>query len=80
VRLLTTIPDSTSLKFLVVGTLARKDAENGRHVVIHIDFASLNMRKCSESDGDFEKWYARKIGGQPDCLMGHKVRGWLSRP
>jgi hypothetical protein len=40
--------------------------------VIHIDFATLNMRTCS--DGDFEKWYARKIGGQPDCLMGHKVR------
>ena len=20
-----------------------------------------------------ERWYARTLGGQPDCLMGHKV-------
>lgn len=37
-----------------------------------MDFASLGKRKCKDSD--LEKWYARTIGGQPDCLMGHKVR------
>lgn len=74
-RLLTTIPDSTSLKFIVLGTLTRHSShrgENGeRHVIVHIDFDSLKKRNCGS--GDFEKWYARSLGGQPDCLMGHKV-------
>jgi len=75
-RLLTTVPDSTSLKFILLGTLTRRSDKKGskgeRHIVVHIDFASLNKRKCG--DKDLEKWYARTIGGQPDCLMGHKVR------
>lgn len=74
-RLLTTIPDSTSQKFLLLGTLTKKDkGESGeRHIVVHIDFAALEKRKCSQDRGDFEKWYARTLGGTPDCLMGHKV-------
>lgn len=80
-RLLTTVPDSTSLKFVLLGTLTRKSKDKGpkgqRHVVVHIDFESLKKRKCGE--GDMEKWYARTIGGQPDCLMGHKVR-WSFPP
>ena len=75
-RLLTTVPDSTSLKFILLGTLTRKSKDKGskgeRHVVVHMDFESLKKRKCNPND--LEKWYARTIGGQPDCLMGHKVR------
>lgn len=74
-RLLTTVPDSTSLSFVLLGTLTRQSSDKGsngeRHVVVHIDFASLNKRKCG--DKDMEKWYARTMGGKPDCLMGHKV-------
>ncbi|KAM0751951.1 putative signal sequence binding protein [Meredithblackwellia eburnea MCA 4105] len=78
-RLLTTVPDSTSLKFILLGTLTRHSAhkgENGeRHVIIHMDFDTLGKRKCT--DRDMEKWYARTLGGKPDCLMGHKQ--WFMR-
>lgn len=74
-RLLTTVPDSTSLKFILLGTLTRNSKHKGsqgeRHVIVYMDFESLGKRKCG--DRDMEKWYARTIGGQPDCLMGHKV-------
>lgn len=69
------MPDSTSLKFILLGTLTRKSKDKGskgeRHVVVHMDFESLKKRRCTPND--LEKWYARTIGGQPDCLMGHKV-------
>ncbi|GAA6014077.1 hypothetical protein JCM10207_000230 [Rhodosporidiobolus poonsookiae] len=78
-RLLTTVPDSTSLKFTLLGTLTRKSKQKGskgeKHVVVHLDFEALDMRKCGDSD--MEKWYARTIGGNPDCLMGHKQ--WFQR-
>ena len=69
--LLTTIPDSTSQKFLLLGSMSRKEAGNQhRHAVVFLDFATLQSRQCTEND--FEKWYARPEGRQ--CLMGHKVR------
>ena len=72
-KLLTTIPDSTSTKFLLLGTLTRKSKGAGeeRHIIVQVDFDALEKRKCSDSD--FEKWYARNIDGRQDCLMGHKV-------
>ncbi|CAO1625062.1 unnamed protein product [Jaminaea pallidilutea] len=80
-KILTTIPDSTSLKFLLIGTQARKDAgsSSSRHIAAFLDFATLNKRKCS--DRDFEKWYAQGDaagpGGGSKCLMGHKQ--WYKR-
>lgn len=75
-RLLTTVPDSTSLKFILLGTLTRHSKDQGsngeRHVIVHMDFETLRKRKCESKD--MEKWYARTLGGKPDCLMGHKVR------
>ena len=72
--LLTTIPDSTSQKFLLLGSMTRKEAGNqDRHAVVFLDFATLQSRQCGE--GDFEKWYARPEGRQ--CLMGHKQ--WYQR-
>lgn len=68
--LLTTIPDSTSQKFLLLGTSSRKESTEGRHALIFLDFAPLQHRQCTEKD--FEKWYARSSEGQ-ECLMGHKV-------
>lgn len=71
-RALTTVPDSTSQKFLLVGQVARKDQTQsiGRFVVVFLDFADTRSRKCEA--GDFEEWYARPA--QSECLMGHKVR------
>jgi hypothetical protein len=69
--LLTTIPDSTSQKFIVLGTLSRGDATaDGRYATVFLDFAPVRNKKCAE--GDFEKWYARSEQGK-QCLMGHKV-------
>lgn len=76
-KILTTIPDSTSLKFLLVGTQSRRDAgSQSRHVTAFLDFATVSKRKCGEKD--FEKWYAGD--GDPfgkRCLMGH--RQWFKR-
>lgn len=64
-KLLTTLPDSTSLKFLL------EAEKGGEWLVFMIDFEDLHERKCG--DGDFEKWPAR-LGedGKPSCIMGHK--------
>jgi Sortilin, neurotensin receptor 3,/Sortilin, neurotensin receptor 3, C-terminal len=67
---LTTIPDSTSLKFIMEG----KMDEN--YYLISFDFGDLHERKCKE--GDFEKWYARVDDDKkPTCIMGHKQ--WFRR-
>ncbi|KAJ8497098.1 hypothetical protein ONZ45_g12200 [Pleurotus djamor] len=74
-RALTTIADSTSQKFMLLGQVARKDQKDGvgRFVVVFLDFASTRGRKCGESD--FEKWYARSKDNQ--CIMGHQQ--WYKR-
>lgn len=62
---LTTIPDSTSLKALLI---ARKGDD---YFTFTVDFDDLHEKKCG--DDDFEKWYARvDDDGKPSCLMGHK--------
>ncbi len=71
-RILTTVGDSTSQKFLLVGQIARKDQVEGqgRYAAVFLDFATLDRRKCSDSD--FENWTARSA--THECLMGHQVR------
>ncbi|KAF2459950.1 glycosyl hydrolase [Lineolata rhizophorae] len=65
---LTTIPDSTSLKFILVAT--KGGGSNLENAVYSIDFSALEERKCG--DGDFETWHARVDGdGSPSCIMGH---------
>lgn len=62
---LTTTPDSTSLKFLLTG-----EASDGKYRVITIDFEGLHERTCDK--GDMEDWWARvDVDGKPTCLMGH---------
>ncbi|KAF8325469.1 Oligoxyloglucan reducing end-specific cellobiohydrolase [Cantharellus anzutake] len=75
VRLLTTIPDSTSQKFILLGTLSRQDPNigQGRHAIVFLDFALMKKRKCSQDD--MEKWMARTAKGK-ECLMGHKQWYW----
>ncbi|SAM85571.1 related to VPS10 domain-containing receptor SorCS1 precursor [Ustilago bromivora] len=74
-KVLTTIPDSTSLKFLLVGSQTRTQAGGkDRNVAIFLDFATMKKRKCGE--GDMEKWYAQ-AKEEGSCLMGHKQ--WYKR-
>ncbi|KAG6872852.1 vacuolar protein sorting/targeting protein PEP1 [Termitomyces sp. Mi166 len=75
-RGLMTLPDSTSQKFLLLGSVARRDQKGdiGRVVIVFLDFARTRSRKCS-GDNDFERWYARDR--KTECLMGHKQ--WYKR-
>jgi len=78
-KLLTTTPDSTSLKFTMIGT-AKSSKDSGKHFVFSLDFSDVYDKKCKldkSGGGDFEKWYARRDEkGDPDCLMGHKQYFW----
>lgn len=62
---ITTTPDSTSLKFLLVG-------QTSKNIIMYsIDLNGLHERKCT--DDDVEDWVARlDENKEPDCLMGHK--------
>ena len=74
-QVLTTTPDSTSLKFFLLG---KTDDENdAEHYAFSIDFEDYHKGgKCGEKD--FEKWYARvDEKGEPTCIMGHKQ--WYRR-
>ncbi|KAL2070576.1 hypothetical protein VTL71DRAFT_13602 [Oculimacula yallundae] len=71
---LTTLQDSTSLKFLLEGVQEEKDGASGHIVVLNFD--DMHESQCKESD--MEKWYARVDSDQkPTCLMGHKQ--WYTR-
>lgn len=68
---ITTTPDSTSLKFLLLGL----NPSDKKFVITTIDFDSLHERKCT--DKDLEPWQAR-VGSRSDedssadCIMGQK--------
>jgi photosystem II stability/assembly factor-like uncharacterized protein len=66
--LLTTTPDSTSLKFLMVAT--KGGGSGTKHLIYAIDFNGVHERECK--DKDYEDWQARVDGdGKPLCIMGH---------
>jgi hypothetical protein len=68
-RFLTTVPDSTTLKFLMMG--AKGSGSKTEWVMFKIDFDGLHERACVEKD--FYRWPARvDKDGKPSCLMGHK--------
>ncbi|KIM31675.1 hypothetical protein M408DRAFT_236567 [Serendipita vermifera MAFF 305830] len=70
--LLTTIPDSTSQKFVLLGLVGRGQGEGDkRYVIVHLDFAGMRTRQC-EGD-DLEKWYAPGTNGK-EYIMAHRVR------
>ncbi|KAL0257292.1 vacuolar protein sorting/targeting protein PEP1 [Diplodia seriata] len=63
---LTTIPDSTGIKFVLIASKGDDD-----WAIYTLDFAGLHERKCK--DDDFELWHARKTeDGKPSCIMGRK--------
>ena len=68
-KLLTTVPDSTSLKFLLLGT--KGSGSKTSWYVMNLDFDGLHERTCSQKD--FETWTARlDDDGKASCIMGHK--------
>jgi hypothetical protein len=70
-RELTTLSDSTTLKFMMYAS--KKKGGGGReHVIVHLDFSGLNERKCEDKDFD-AKWSVRvDKENDPSCVMGHK--------
>lgn len=77
-RLLTTTPDSTSLKFILAGIGKDKKGH-----IFDLDFDDVfDGKKCkldkdNEDKSDYVKWYARyDDDGKPDCLMGRKQYFW----
>ena len=68
-RFLTTVPDSTTLKFLLMGS--KGSGSKMEWVLFKIDFEGLHEKACREKD--FEDWPARvDKDGKASCLMGHK--------
>ncbi|KAL1297584.1 hypothetical protein AAFC00_006147 [Neodothiora populina] len=66
---LLTVPDSTSLKFILVAS--KGGGDRLKYFTIAIDFSDMHERKCGSDD--FEKWPARvDEDGKPSCIMGHK--------
>ncbi|KAF5379599.1 hypothetical protein D9757_009216 [Collybiopsis confluens] len=80
-RALSTVPDSTSQKFLLVGQVSRRDQTNdiGRYIVVYLDFAGIRTRKC-DKDRDLERWFARSGKSDAECLMGHKQWYYRRKP
>ena len=71
VDFLTTVPDSTTMKFLVDAT--KRDKDGVGYYLYSIDFTGIYKNKCK--DGDFEDWNARLDEKEdPDCLMGRKQK------
>jgi hypothetical protein len=70
-RELTTLSDSTILKFLLYAS-KKKEGGGREHVLIHLDFSELHERKCEDKDFD-AKWSVRvDSDDNPSCVMGHK--------
>ena len=66
-------PESTSLKFLLLGRIVHEDEKDqfsGETISVSIDFAPIQQPQCV--DDDFEKWYLRDGTGN-DCILGRKV-------
>ncbi|KAJ2987123.1 hypothetical protein NUW58_g4677 [Xylaria curta] len=65
---LTTTPDSTSLKFILTARTGSKDSPD--FCIVSIDFEGLHEDTCKESD--MEEWSARQNDdGTASCVMGH---------
>ena len=68
---LTTVPDSTSLKFILTASKGRgSDLE---YFIYSLDFDGLDLPRCETKD--FTEWFARvDEKGEPSCIMGHTQR------
>ncbi|KAG2146361.1 hypothetical protein DEU56DRAFT_971534 [Suillus clintonianus] len=73
---LTTVSDSASQKFLLLGQVIPQPQQPGisHNVAIYLDFATLGRPKCGPDDK--EPWYAR-ANFNSECIMGAKL--WYTR-
>ncbi|KAJ1917651.1 vacuolar protein sorting/targeting protein PEP1 [Tieghemiomyces parasiticus] len=83
--MLTTDPDSTSQRFQLLGMSADRDHHFGRTFLFRLDFTHRYARQCVHDEdhvdrSDFQKWYARPLNGDSDCLMGHRSAFWRVKP
>ncbi|KAG0226451.1 vacuolar protein sorting/targeting protein PEP1 [Actinomortierella wolfii] len=73
-------PESTTQRFMLFVEAASRTSRYNFYAY-QLDLTTLFNRKCERHDdssrSDFEKWYARNIGNNPDCLMGRKT--WYLR-
>ncbi|CAN6652493.1 vacuolar protein sorting/targeting protein Pep1p [Trichomonascus vanleenenianus] len=79
-QFLFTTPDSTSLRFVLVG---RSELDRHKNHIVALDFEGVQGRQCDMGSGssDIEKWYARydRDGGEASCIMGHKQFFWRKK-
>ncbi|KAK5941466.1 vacuolar protein sorting/targeting protein PEP1 [Knufia obscura] len=69
-KYITTVPDSTTLSFIVGGKHGSESDEE--FYLFKVDFAGLHERTCGKNDFE-DKWPARVDDkGKPSCIMGHK--------
>jgi len=72
-----TVPDATSLKFLLIGTiLDRSSDDSGSETMIYLDFSPIKTKKCvidhkNPEKSDFEFW-SPSISND-GCLLGQKI-------
>lgn len=65
----TTIPDSTSLKFLLSGM--HHTTKGNEFYALSVDFSGV-LDKCGEKQ--FTDWYPRMVEDKATCIMGHRQR------
>lgn len=66
---LTTIPDSTSLRFII--TAREGKGKDAKYATYSLNFEEMHEGKCGKDD--FEEWHARLDGdGKATCVMGRK--------
>lgn len=71
-KILTTIPDGTAQKFILIGSQSRKEAGSNkdRQVAIFLDFDGVK-RRCRPDDMEVWKVKLDSQQGKSACLMGH---------
>jgi len=71
-----TVPDGTSLKFLLIGTIIDNSNDSGSEIMIYLDFAPIKTNKCiinyqNPEKSDFELWSPSITDN--GCLLGEKL-------
>ncbi|OUM67230.1 hypothetical protein PIROE2DRAFT_40249, partial [Piromyces sp. E2] len=71
-----TVPDGTSLKFLLIGTIVDNSNDSGSEIMIYLDFAPIKTKKCvinhqNPEKSDFELWSPSITDN--GCLLGEKI-------
>jgi hypothetical protein len=71
-----TVPDATSLKFILIGTIHDNSNESGSEIMVYLDFSPIKTKKCvidpsNPEKSDFELWLPSIT--EDGCLLGEKI-------